>query len=491
MFNKNENKMKIKTICFTIILVLITLLSCNKYFDLLPPNKLVKDQFWKTKEEVEQVLLGAYSSFAQMDDKLFQYGEMRADMVNYLNTDANVTKIIESNIYSDNEFCKWSSFYQVIEYCNEVIKNGPDVRRKDGTFTEFHLNEILAEAYFLRSLSYFYLVRIFKDVPFVQEASWADNVDFYLPKTDGDTILNHVYADLKLYRAYATLNGVGSSVGRVSKGAFDALMADMALWQFRYEDCIKHVDDLELLNKYYLIPSDDWFTIFCPGKSLESIFEFTHITNIENNKMYDLTTNSGSSLKYVVSDLALKSFTNSDFPERIRGVNKSIDFGGTLIWKYIGARPDGINVRSGSIQKDCSWIVYRYADVLLMKAEALSQLEKFAEAKELILKIYHRAGFEGDINLSESTEAYEERILEDRKLELAFEGKRWFDLMRMGRRNNFRNKAKLVDILVQNIPAEQKRILSTKLINPLGWYMPIAKEELERNYNLDQNAYYK
>ena len=80
--------------------------------------------------------------------------------------------------------------------------------------------------------------------------------------------------------------------------------------------------------------------------------------------------------------------------------------------------------------------------------------------------------------------------MNERALELAFEGKRWFDLLRMGRRNNYARKDKLIEIIVSNVPSTQKRILAAKLTNPLGWYLPISKDEMERNKNLVQNPYY-
>ena len=86
--------------------------------------------------------------------------------------------------------------------------------------------------------------------------------------------------------------------------------------------------------------------------------------------------------------------------------------------------------------------------------------------------------------------AFEDAIMEERALELAFEGKRWFDLLRMGRRNNYARKDQLIEVIVSNVPSTQKRILAAKLNNPLGWYLPVFEDEIERNRNMEQNPFY-
>jgi hypothetical protein len=188
----------------------------------------------------------------------------------------------------------------------------------------------------------------------------------------------------------------------------------------------------------------------------------------------------------------LQYFAKEFASELTRGEDASIAKIGEdnyIIWKYVGRSPDGKTTRSGSDQRSCNWVVYRLADVLLMKAEALSQLERFSEALEIINQIRDRAGVP-ELNIPNSAVAFEDAILEERALELAFEGKRWFDLLRMGRRNDFARKSKLIEIIVSNVPSTQKRILATKLTNPLGWYLPVYESELERNKALIQNPYY-
>jgi hypothetical protein len=494
MKNFMTMKMKIKPVL--IIFVLILQFSCSDWMELLPPEGLIREEFWKTKEDVKAAVMGVYDSFAQMDDLMFKYGEMRADLVKLdnNNTSEDDRKITEGNIYPENSLCDWSKFYKVINYCNEIIEYAPLVKEIDNTFSDYQLQGYLSEAYFMRSLTYFYLVRIFKDVPFPLEPSESDDVNFYLPKTDGNEILNHIVNDLNEIRGFATVDGyqtLAENKGRVTKAAFDALLADIALWTFDYEACISSVERIETSRKYELMPSARWFELFYPGNSLESIFEIQYDNRLnQNNRLYGLTRRYSNN--YLPSARAIEIFGKLYTRELYRGEDASIKKYGEdeyIIWKYVGRAPDGETVRTGTDQNSCNWIVYRYADVLLMKAEALSQLNRYAEAQEIINDIRDRADVPS-LSLANSPTAFEDAILEERALELAFEGKRWFDLLRMGRRNNFSRKSKLIEIIVKNVPSTQKRILATKLTNPLGWYFPIKDTELERNINLVQNPYY-
>ncbi|RPI46223.1 MAG: RagB/SusD family nutrient uptake outer membrane protein, partial [Bacteroidetes bacterium] len=158
------SKMKITSI----LLALVIATACEEWLDIIPPQGLIREEFWQTKEDVQAVLMGAYVSFGQMDDLLFRYGELRADLITGdVNQGEEERKVAESNIYPDNWLCNWNRFYEVINFCNEVIKDAPAVQEIDDTFTDFQLRGYLSEAYFLRSLAYFYLVRIFNEVPYV------------------------------------------------------------------------------------------------------------------------------------------------------------------------------------------------------------------------------------------------------------------------------------------------------------------------------------
>lgn len=479
--------------------------SCsNSYLELIPTSGLTRQEFWKTKEDVEAVLMGAYLQLASMNGNLFTYGEARGDMVkaHYTFEYSSEGNLMKSNIYPENGLCNWGSFYTLINYCNEVIKNAPEVQKLDNTFNDFQLKGFLSEAYFLRSLSYFYLVRIFKDVPLVLEPSESDGDNFYPTQTKGEDVLKQVMKDLNEYRQFAT-DGYKTEVekkGRATKAAFDALLADISLWNFDYEACIGYCDRIlpkDVLSLgasgHGLIPGGSWFQIFYPGNSIEGIFEIQFNDQLkQSNALYDMTRKDAN--KYLPSQRAVELFARKYTAiQGNRGEDASITMQSEdnyLIWKYAGMFPDGKTIRPGSIQKSCNWIVYRLADIYLMKAEALSQLSRFTEAGYILnMVIRDRAGVV-PIAVGNSVSAYEDAIMDERALELAYEGKRWFDLLRMGRRNNYSRKDKLVELIVKSVPSTQKRILSAKLTNPLGWYLPVQKDEIERNKNLVQNPYY-
>ena len=475
--------------------MVFTQFSCNDWMELIPPGGLIREEFWKTKADVEAVVMASYGGLAGLNHNLFVFGEIRGDMLEgHYWQSWSERLIMENNIYPDNWLTNWSSFYKIINYCNEVIVNAPLVQEIDNTFTDYQLQGLVSEAYYIRSLTYFYLIRIYKEVPLILDPTESDDADFYVQKVSEETVLNQIVSDLEANRAFAPSNSFPTeeqNKGRASKAAYDALLADIALWRFDYNAVIEHVEKIEATDRFVLLPSGKWFELFYPGNSLEGIFELQFDGNLEQrNSTYGLTNT--NSKQYIPSQQALEMFGFEFASELVRGQDASIrkygedDF---IVWKYVGQAPDGQSVRSGADAYSANWIVYRFADVLLMKAEALSQLGRYNEAYRLISEIRDRAGI-GPLNIANTAVAYEDAILQERALELAYEGKRWFDLLRMGRRNDYARKSKLIEIIVSNAPSTQKRILATKLTNPLGWYLPIYEKEIERNKNLVQNPYY-
>ena len=466
--------------------------SCEEQLKLYPPDGLIKDHFWQTKEDVESVLMAAYKGFAQIDARLFYYGELRGDMlVAGGSLNVHLRNIMGSNIYPSNNFANWNLFYSIINNCNLVMKYSTEVKRLDPTFSDYRFNTLNAEAVFLRSLAYFYLVRIWKDVPFILSAYDSDSQDMYLAKTDSEVILDSLETQLhqilkSIPKEHETL---ARTRGRATNGAVYALLADIALWKFNYQDCIDYVEKIEDNETYTLLPGGSWFSIFSDGNTLEGIFEIQFDGAVgQNNSMYVVTQPLNNNFR--ASPYALEILSPETSREIVRG-SGSIRLQDRIIWKYVGQNPDGVIFRSGNALRSANWVVYRLADLKLMKAEALSQLGRYDEAMAIVNEIRIRAFVEPHGSFPQSPHAIEDLIMEERARELAYEGKRWFDLLRMGRRNSFERKDKLIEIIIENVPATQKRVLASKLSDPNGWYMPVHTNEIENNLNLVQNPYYQ
>jgi hypothetical protein len=161
------------------------------------------------------------------------------------------------------------------------------------------------------------------------------------------------------------------------------------------------------------------------------------------------------------------------------------------IWKYLGHNDGRLRTASESY---AHWIIYRYADILLMKAEALAQTDGGAEALEIIEQIRLRA------NALEATErgvepgdvdGLTDYILEERARELAFEGKRWFDVLRNAKRNNYARLDILISIAVKSAPPDRQQSIINKLLDSNSHYLPILLSELQISQNLEQNPFYK
>ncbi|MBV5314621.1 MAG: RagB/SusD family nutrient uptake outer membrane protein [Prolixibacteraceae bacterium] len=508
----NSIKYLIKT-----ILLFAVLSSCSDFLDQKPINGLVKEEYWQNKEELHKVMMGAYSALADMDVQLFLNGELRGDMltkgasiVNCTNSNAyttgNLRDVMDASILSDNKFAMWDNFYKVINLCNHVIVYAPSIQQKDPTLSDYYMQAYISEATTLRSLMYFYLVRIYHDVPYIDYPTVNDAVDLYPSKTSGEEILKKILQDLVTVGIAEKMSDFYgddiSTIGRMNKFASYALIAEIALWQFNYDLALTYIEKIENSSKYTLKPNSEWFSLFAKGNTFESIFEIQYdAANSQSNGLYNLTVNISS--RYFQTS----SYVNKLFVEDVYG-NRSLESTrkeGTVLWdngnykvyKYIGETPNKDAIQGylrSSNAASANFIVYRYADILLMKAEALTQKDvpDFDGALELINILRVRANVPAISSnvFGISKLAAEEIILEERALELAYEGKRWFDLLRYARRNNYAQKNTFIAKITENASPSQRLIIASKLIDENSWYLPIYQIEIDNNINLKQNPYY-
>ena len=156
------------------LLVTCSVSSCEDYLTVLPENNQSSFEYWETKEDVEAVLAAGYVNLRSCVETFLLWGEARGNGLDYLSTSGSDLqkagrKLRDFDILPDNKLCDYSKPYAAIAMANAVIKYASDVVEKDPSFDRNMCRSFMAEAFFQRSLAYFYLVRTFKDTPFVVE----------------------------------------------------------------------------------------------------------------------------------------------------------------------------------------------------------------------------------------------------------------------------------------------------------------------------------
>lgn len=320
----------------------------------------------------------------------------------------------------------------------------------------------------------------------ILEAPSSDAVDFLKPKVSSDSIFNQIEADLVTAEKSlpADRGRAIETRGRATKGAANALLTDVYLWRKKYQQAAasskKVLDNTAL---YSLVTADNWFKIFSEKNSTESIFEIQF-----DSQLGEINTLRSLSGGQAVNNSLYTLFQQET--DLVRGLNRTYrESGGRQFWKYTGLTIDNVDRASD----DPNFIVYRLPDVMLMRAEALIHIgdQQKVEAGELINTIRKRAGIDSLENLNENTpvDVFNFIILKERALELAMEGKRWFDLVRIATNEN--DEDILLSRVVNSRAVVDRAQVRSRLVDPRSWYLPIHRDELSRNPKLEQNPYYK
>ena len=226
--------------------------SCTDFLTIYPTNSTILENYWKSAEDVNSMLAACYKNM--IDDntvkRMMIWGELRADnMITRTSASTDLRYIVEANLLETNDYFKWNKFYQTINYCNMLLKYAPDVVNQDPDFMTGDLDIVMGEAYALRALCHFYLVRSFRDIPLSYEALDADEqLKPEYPQVDPLVALDSIMSDLQ--RASTLVMRSGGFTGRtivatsaqttkvydfntcrITRNAVNAMMADVSLWR--------------------------------------------------------------------------------------------------------------------------------------------------------------------------------------------------------------------------------------------------------------------
>lgn len=430
---------------YILIVVMATILvSCSEDFiEIAPISEQSLDNFFQTSEDIEQAVAGAYDALQSSG----QYGdvsgfnhfmEVRAD--NSYNTNTTQAggsraafdnfQLDASNIWLNDT---WVACYNGINRCNTIL-NRMDAVDMDAALKTARKGEVR----FLRALTYFNLVRIWGDVPLITTEREDVFSAFDDTRTAADAVYDQIIQDLTEAINELPLKGDTES-GRANKGAAQALLGKVYLTLGQWNEAINALDQVHNSPTGYALEAN-FASIFNVANEfgVESIFEinFLENTNGEGNPIGNPDNSSEANNKPSPNYFALVDTHLAEHPNDVRP-DVSID--------TIAVNAGSVNAFSGKfhssalIGSDGSFgfniIVLRYADVLLMLAEALNEqaYETDGRAFELINQVRMRAGA-GAYTSSDlpNQQSFRAAVDQERRLELAFENHRWFDLVRTG-----------------------------------------------------------
>lgn len=436
--------------------------ACTDDLTLKPISQITNTSFWNTPEEAKGALNGMYVRMrTQAVTNLFIWGEARSEIwVQNFGFDPSINFYAFTNALSRvNAGPDWTTMYSVVHDANLILKYVPAIPFS----TEAEKNEILAQAYAMRAFAYFTMTRVWGDLILITEPTEGfDPATIYKERSPQAAVFTQIKADIDKSMALFPNNNFPAGRIKWSKPALNALKADVFLWSAKrlnggaadFTTALNAISEIEKSDVQLLADFKQVFAFtnkgnkevilgmrFVEGESTgRSVFggvtplaaptaPFTPQTVIDKLLPY-----SGKDGYWQMSRLVTQQFSADDLRKDATfiEVNQTKDGVTTFLYnidqKWPGVITGGVRVMYDDL------ILYRYADIILMKAEAQNGLgQDPSEAMNLIRKRAYGSKFAAHTFVNGTKAANDEAILQERLFELIQEGKRWFDLVRFGK----------------------------------------------------------
>jgi len=458
--------------------------GCNDFLDLKPKSDLTMETFWKTENDANVGVIAIYNGFSKaMALGLWYWGEVRADNYDYFEKDAlDQRELIENNISFENPAAIWTDLYDVIGKANAAIKYIPRIE-----MTPSLRNHYLSEAYAMRAWAYFYCIRVWGDVPlFLEPIEVFDPKEVYRERSSKDYIVEQVILpDLEM--AYYLVNRSETNRKRMNVGTICMLMMDVYAWLNDYNMVIKikeeRVDGLDAAAEGNSANNWKYLETTFPGfiANWRGMFIESPTGEISKEVWFKLAYDRYGNGTHRATTLFVGSTSKLTLSNKLRGTYSAFDNRARAQWEnrwngyHLSLKfwPDGtIFSGDGMIDSDNDLVLYRYADAVLLYAEALCMVGRETDAVTELNKTYMRAGNPGFIMGDfDSSDKLLDAILKERQREFVAEGKRWFDLVRTGK---WREHSSLTDEVKILFPIHRSHLLQnpTKLKQNDGYPTP-------------------
>jgi hypothetical protein len=471
--------------------VMATVASCSKSFlDKQPESSLTTGNFYKTAKDAEGALVGAYDAL-QQEYYIWDYqinGDTRADNT-YAGGDNPANFQIDKfqvNAINSNVERDWNMLYNSIMRTNAVLDNVPNITDPAWP-NDDRKNQILGEAKFLRALHYFHIVRNWGDVPLVLSMTDAD---IFKTRSSVADVYAAIETDLKEAETALpeTYSSPEQTRGRATKGAAQALLAKVYAQQLKYAECLDYCNKVLANTNYSLLADYDDLFDGAHENSNEAIFEIQYHSDGEGDWGIQLITPES-----LTGDNWKKfNVPSHDLVQKMRAEGDSVRLHASILFEFVSARPDEYPGNFGDAvpfiykwRNPNGWnspdnvILIRLADIMLLKAEALNETGQTGQAIPIINTIRDRVDLPATTATTQAQ--VKEAILKERRFELAFEGERWYDLLRAGSQYT---------ITTMNAVNGAGGANLNYSVNENKLLFPIPQKERDLNKNLTQNNGY-
>lgn len=468
-------RVKVIVIIFAGLFMLLANTKCNKYLDKDPISSVTPGTFWKDQNDAKTWQAGIYNQLANtLRTNWFDWGEVRSDNVKTAGTGNAQTKML-NNILSANDgdvngVTRWTDIYTTISLCNYGIKYIPGMIEKNLDQGAPLYNDILGQCYSVRALMYFYALRVWGRVPIITEPIESLTQQTQFPRSDIAAVKKQIMDDIA-----KSLETIGSAVAvtanpadpkglvLMQKGSVYALLTDVSMWFQDYDGAIAASDKCIIESKCTWVTTPSaWKSMFIyPGISSEAIFSLDwgaasrgtgvgicqKLGSSSNTHQYMITPKIFQELRERV-DVGGNSvdarfnlcFDTVTYKDVTLYSNAVAQFGKFYTWKAATGGPFGVE---GNNDCNARIPIYRFADIMLLRAEALCHKNDFQVALDIVNKVRERCGYTTKALLADYTgdvlKGVERTILLERQYELLGEGKRWFDLCRIDKMYDFSN----------------------------------------------------
>ncbi|MDO7173280.1 RagB/SusD family nutrient uptake outer membrane protein [Mariniflexile sp. AS56] len=436
-----------------IILIGNVFVSCSDFLEPVPGSSITTDNYYTTAEELETGLIGVYAAIKGINsnDKDENHGvqwefyvtEMRSDNTSTKSPDSedasDAGQLESLNVLPTNNFVNnyYTSFFQVISRANVILAN------LDVVEDSAKAKAIEGEAKFLRAYAYFNLVRLFGDLPLIDRIIAPSETEIQFTRVGTNSIYELIVADLET--AVSGLNNTYTT--RASKPAAQALLAKVYLTMATPGSYLKaQLLCEEIINSTKYSLKSNFHDVFYTERNSEIIFAIGYNSGVQDNSQifsaeWMNAVGNTSGVNYVTTNAvaAIDTYGGSRISDSYRPDPLTL-FGGTIRYQVTKYFPDGAS--GGSDGQTFTglpqlagndWIVLRYADVLLMRAEAIlaGAIETSnGNAIDSYMQVRVRAGFNAVTD--RPSKLTKEALLIERRVEFAFENQRMFDLIRFG-----------------------------------------------------------